>query len=55
MRSDALFWCVWREQLGTYIHKINKSLKNKRKDKQDGDPGALTDLILGDYLGERRL
>jgi hypothetical protein len=23
--SDALFWCVWRQQQCTYIYKINKS------------------------------
>ena len=27
MRSDALFWCVWRQQQCTHIHKINNSLK----------------------------
>jgi hypothetical protein len=29
MRSDALFWCVWRQLQCTHIHKINKSLKKK--------------------------
>jgi hypothetical protein len=24
MRSDALFWCVWRQPQCTYIHKISK-------------------------------
>jgi hypothetical protein len=29
MRSDALFWCVWRQLQCTHIQKINKSfLKN---------------------------
>jgi hypothetical protein len=32
MGSDALFWCVWREQWCTQIYKINKS-KKKKKDK----------------------
>jgi hypothetical protein len=27
MRSNALFWCVWRLQQCTHIYKINKSLK----------------------------
>jgi hypothetical protein len=30
MESDALSWCVSREQLCTYIHKINKSFKKKK-------------------------
>ena len=33
MGSDALFWCVWRQRQCTHIHKINKLLKKKRKEK----------------------
>jgi len=31
VKSDALFWCVWRELQCTHIHKINKSLKQNKK------------------------
>jgi len=31
MGSNALFWCVWRQEQYTHIHKINKSLKKERK------------------------
>jgi hypothetical protein len=34
MRSDALFWCVWRQLQCTHIHKINDSLKKKSKTSQ---------------------
>jgi hypothetical protein len=27
MRSDALFWCVWRERQCAHIHKIKKNEK----------------------------
>jgi hypothetical protein len=30
MRSDALFWCAWRQRECTHIHKINKSFKKRR-------------------------
>ena len=29
MRSDAVFWCVWRRLHCIHIHKINKSKQNK--------------------------
>jgi hypothetical protein len=31
MGSDAFFWCVWREQQCTNIHKINKYFKKETK------------------------
>jgi hypothetical protein len=31
MRSDALFWCVWRQLHCTPIHKINLFFKKERK------------------------
>jgi hypothetical protein len=31
MGSDGLFWCVWREQWCTHLHKINKSFLKKMK------------------------
>ena len=40
MRSDALFWCVWRQLQYTHIHKINKSLKKQtnKKNKKKKTP-----------------
>jgi hypothetical protein len=31
MGSDALFWCVWREQWCTHIYKINKYILEKKR------------------------
>jgi hypothetical protein len=35
MRSDALFWCVWRQLQCTHINKINLFKKNKQTKKQN--------------------
>ena len=32
--SEALFWCVWREQQCTRIHKINKLLLKQQQQQQ---------------------
>jgi len=37
MRSDTLFWCVWRQLQCTHIHKIN-SLKKEEEEEEESKP-----------------
>jgi hypothetical protein len=34
MRSNAPFWCIWRQLQCTHIHKINKILKKEKRKKE---------------------
>jgi type VI protein secretion system component VasK len=56
MRSDVLFWCVWRQLQCTHINKINKSLKEEEekeeeKEKEENE-GEKAQRVIGQHIDQ---